>query len=260
VSSVFYLNHKMKKVTYILITILLISCNGDKVPDCFQNSGDIIQQEFEVTTFSKITVFEHIELILKVAPTESVIVETGEYLMNDIKVSVEEGRLILKNENSCNLTRDYGITKIYVSAPNITEIRNSSGLAMRSDGVLNYPNLTLISEESVSDDVFHSTGDFRVQVNCQFLYVVTNNLSNIFISGTVEDLLVRFYAGDGRFEGANLIAQNIEIFQRSSNDIILNPQLSLTGEIRSTGDVILVNEPPILNVQQFYTGRLIINN
>lgn len=249
----------MKKIGYILITVLLISCNGDKVPDCFQNAGDIIQQEFEVSTFDKITVFERIELILTEAPIESVIVETGEYLMNDIKVNVEEGRLILKNENSCNLTRDYGITKVYVSAPNITEIRNSSGLAMRSNGVLNYPRLTLISEESVSEDVFHSTGDFRVQINSQYLYVVTNNLSNVFISGTVDELLIRFYAGDGRFEGANLIAQNIEIFQRSSNDMILNPQQSLIGEIRSTGDVILINEPPILNVQQFYTGQLIIN-
>ncbi len=249
----------MKKIVYIIITVFLISCNGDNVPDCFQNSGDIIQQEFEVTTFDKITVFERIELILKVAPTESVIVETGEYLMNDIKVSVEEGRLILKNYNGCNLTRDYGITKIYVSAPNITEIRNSSGLAMRSDGVLSYPRLTLISEDSEEEDAFHTDGDFYLQVNCQFVYVATSNLSNVFISGTVEDLLVRFYSGDGRFEGANLIAQNIEIFQRSSNDMILNPQLSLTGEIRSTGDVILVNEPPILNVQEFYTGQLIIN-
>jgi hypothetical protein len=249
----------MRKIVYIFITILLISCNGDKVPDCIQNSGDIIQQGFEVSTFDKITVFERVELILTEAPSQSVIIETGEYLINEIKVFVEEGRLIIKDENSCNLTRDFGITKVYVSAPNITEIRNSSGLEMRSNGVLNYSNLTLISEESVSEDVFHSTGDFRVQVNCQNLHVVTNNLSNVFISGAVEDLVVGFYSGDGRFEGAELIAQNIEIFQRSSNDMILNPQQSLIGEIRSTGDVILVNEPTILNVQQFYTGQLIIN-
>lgn len=250
----------MKKNIYILLTVLFFSCNGDKVPDCFQNAGDIIQQEFEVATFSKITVFERIELILTEASTETVTVETGEYLMNEIKVYVEEGRLILKNENGCNLTRDYGITKIYVSAPNITEIRNSSGLAMRSNGVLNYPRLTLISEDSVEEDAFHTDGDFHLQVNCQYIYVATNNLSNVFISGAVEDLLVRFYSGDGRFEGADLIAQNVEIFQRSSNDMILNPQQTLIGEIRSTGDVILVNEPPVLDVHQFYTGHLIIQN
>lgn len=250
----------MKKIVYILVTVLLFSCNGEKVPNCFQNSGDIIQQEFVMPAFDKITVFERIELIITEESMQSIVVETGEYLMNDIKVNVEEGRLILKNENACNLTRDYGITKIYVSNSNLTEIRNSSGLAVSSIGVLNFPNLTLISEDFAEEDAFHTDGDFRLQVNCNSLNVVTNGLSNAFISGTVNNLFVGFYAGDGRFEGADLVAQNIEIFHRGSNDMILNPQQSITGEIRSTGDVILVNEPPFINVQQFYTGQLIIQN
>lgn len=250
----------MKNIIYILSICLFSACNSDKVSDCFQNAGDIIQQEFEVSPFNKITVFQRIELILTEGPIESVTVETGEYLMNDIKVYVEEGRLILKDENGCNLTREYGITKVFVSAPSITEIRNSSGLTMRSDGVLNYPNLILVSEDFVEEDAYHTDGDFNIQVNCNSLDVVTNNLSNIFVSGSVNDLTIGFYAGDSRFEGANLVAQNIEIFHRGSNDMILNPQLSLTGEIRSTGDVIVVNEPETLNVQQFYTGQLIIQN
>ncbi len=249
----------MRKTIYIFSAILFFACNGEKAPDCFQNAGDIIQQEFQVETFSQITVFERIELIVTEASTHSVLVETGEYLMNDIKVSVENGRLILKNQNACNLTRDYGITKIYVSAPNLTEIRNSSGLTVSSNGIWNFPTLALVSEDSEAEDFYHTDGDFKVQVNCNQLNVVTNNLSSIYVNGTVNDLAIGFYSGDGRFEGANLIAQHISIFQRSSNDMILNPQQSLTGEIRSTGDVILVNEPPVLDVQVFYTGRLIIN-
>ena len=250
----------MKKLIYILSVCLLFACNGEKVPDCFQNAGDIIQQEFQVSTFDKITVFERIELILTEGPIETVMVETGEFLMDEIKVNVEEGRLILKDENGCNLTRDYGITKIYVTAPNITEIRNSSGLTISSNGILNYPNLNLISEDFAVEDEFHTDGDFRLSVNCSTLNVSTNGLSNLFINGTVNDLFVGFYAGDGRFEGQNLIAQHIDIFQRSSNDMIFNPQQSITGEMRSTGDVILVNEPPIVDVQVFYTGELIIQN
>jgi hypothetical protein len=247
----------MKKIIYIIVIISLQSCNGDKVPDCFQNAGNSIQQEIFVEVFDKITAFERIELIVTDDAIQSVVVETGEYLMNDIKVTVEDGRLVLKNENACNLTRDYEITKVYVSSPNLVEIRNSSGLPMRSNGILNYTNLTLISDDMIGESVYHTDGDFHLQVNCQSLYVGTNNLSNVFISGTVMDLFVGFYSGDGRFEGANLIAQNIEIFQRSSNDMILNPQQSIIGEIRSTGDVILVNEPPIMDVQQFYSGHLI---
>ncbi|MCB0446503.1 MAG: DUF2807 domain-containing protein [Gelidibacter sp.] len=247
----------MKKIAYIISFVLLLACNGENVPDCFQNAGDSIQQEFEVDAFDKITVFERIELIITDEASQKVKVETGEYLMNDIKVTVEDGRLILKNENGCNLTRDYGLTKVYVSTPNLIEIRNSSGMTIKSNGVLSYPSLTLVSEDFNAEGVYHTDGDFNVQVNCNSLSAITNNLSNMFISGTTTDLFIGFYSGDARFEGANLIAQNIEVYQRSSNDMIINPQVSLIGEIRSTGDVISLNQPPIVNVQEFYTGRLI---
>ena len=235
----------------------MFACNGDNVPDCFQNAGDIIEKEFEVAEFTKITVNPRVELILTQAPTQQVIVQTGEYLMSDIDVRVEDGSLRLFNDNVCNLTRDYGITKVFVTSPNITEIRNGSSFTVSSIGVLNYDNLRLISEDFNAEDALNTTGNFDVEVNCQNLNIVINNLSSVFISGTVESLFVGYYSGDARFEGRDLIAQDVEIYQRSSNDMIINPQQSIIGEIRSTGDVILVNTPPVIDVQQFYTGQLI---
>ena len=248
----------MKKFLYLILTVFLVACNGDNVPDCFQNAGAIVQEEFQVQSFDKIIVFERVELIIIQSDIQKVVVETGEHLMNDIKVNVVDGQLVLKNKNACNLIRDYGITKVFVETPDLIEVRNSSGLSVRSIGYLNFPILTLISENHNNNEVTHTDGDFDLKFNGISLNISTNNLSNVFISGTVDNLFIGFYSGNGRFEGENLIAQNIEIFQRSSNDMILNPQQSITGEVRSTGDVILVNEPPIVNVQQFYTGELII--
>lgn len=247
----------MKKGLLIILTILVFTCNSEDAPDCFQNSGDQIQEEFVVNDFTKITVFPRVELIVKQSPNQSVIVETGEFLLNDIEVKVENNRLLVINNNACNLTRGYGLTKVYVSSPNLTEIRNGSGLTVSSDGVLTYDNLKLISEDfNVEADV-NSDGDFDVQVDCIELDCVVNNLSSMRVRGVVDNLFVGYYSGDARFNGRHLIAQNIEIFQRSSNDMIVNPQQSLTGEIRSTGDVISVNIPPVVDVEEFYTGRLI---
>ena len=248
----------MKKLIYSVIATVLLSCNGKNVPDCFQNSGAIVQKEFTVAEFSEIIVFERVQLIIKDAPEQKITVETGEYLLDEIVVKVEDGQLILKNENGCNLTRDYGITKIYVSVPNVRSIRSSTGLPILSDGILNYPDLALVSEDFETEGHYQSNGDFRLDVNCTNLTVATNNLSHLFLNGTVENLTIGFYSGNSRFEGRNLIAQNISIFQRSSNDMILNPQLTLTGEIRSTGNVIMVNEPPVVDVQTYYTGSLIV--
>jgi hypothetical protein len=227
------------------------------VPDCFQNTGDIIEQEFVVDAFDKITVFEGVELIITDAPIQKVVVQTGEYLLSDVKVSVVDGRLILKDENGCNIARDYGVTKVFVSSPNLLEIRNSSNFTISSNGVLNYSELTLLSEDFGNEDVYTTMGDFNLQVNTNELRLTFNNLSTAFISGNVTDLFIGFYSGDSRFEGADLIAQNIQIYQRSSNDMIINPQLSLKGEIRSTGDVISLNQPAVVDVETFYTGQLI---
>ena len=42
--------------------------------------------------------------------------------------------------------------------------------------------------------------------------------------------------------------------------MIINPQQSLTGVITGTGDVIAVNRPPVVDVEERYTGRLIFED
>ena len=250
----------MRKLIYIVFAIMILSCNGENAPDCFQNAGDIIQKEFDVEVFTEVTAFPRIELIVTDGPIQSVTVQTGEYLMSDIEVKVEDGRLELYNNNACNLTRDYSLTKVFVTTPNLTEIRNGSGLTVSSQGVLSYGILKLISEDFSEEDAVNTNGDFQLEVDCNTLNVVVNNLSSVFVSGEVNNLFLGYYSGDARFEGRNLIAQDVHIFHRSSNDFVINAQQSLTGEIRSTGDVILVNTPPTIDVEQFYTGQLIFED
>jgi len=42
--------------------------------------------------------------------------------------------------------------------------------------------------------------------------------------------------------------------------MIVNPQNSITGVIRATGDVISLNRPPIVDVDELFTGRLIFED
>ena len=248
----------MKKIIYILSLFLIVACNSEDALDCFQTEGNIVQQEVVVGSFEKIVVNRDIELIIKEGQEYTVTIETGENLLNDVLATVVDNELQLSDYNSCNYVRDYGITKVYVTAPNITEIRNSSQYEVSSNGVLTYSNLTLISEDFNAPGSF-TVGDFRLQINNDKLRVVSNNISSFYITGTVNSLFVGFYAGAGRFEGENLIAQNVDVFHRGSNDMVVNPQTSLTGELRGTGNLISVSQPPTVEVEQFYTGELIFN-
>jgi len=120
------------------------------------------------------------------------------------------------------------------------------------------PHRILVISNALNE--VNTNGNFDIELDCNALRIDVNNLSTSFISGAVNSLEVRYFSGDARFEGRNLIAQNVDIFQRSSNDMIINAQQSLTGEVRGTGDVILVNTPPIVGVEQFYTGQLIFED
>lgn len=245
----------MKKLIYIVV-LFIFACDSEDANDCIQTSGSIIQEEVVVLDFERILVNRDIELIITEATDYKVVIETGENLINDVKVEVVGNRLVLTDNNTCNYVRDYGITKIYVEAPNLTEIRTSSQYEISSNGVLTYPSLRLLSED-FNEATDFTVGDFRLSINSESLNITSNNISSFYINGEVDNLFVGFFSGSGRFEGENLIAQNVEISHRGSNDMIVNPILSLTGIIRGTGDVISVNEPPIVDIECIYTGQLI---
>ncbi len=242
---------------YCFILCTFYGCNSEDANDCFQTAGTTIQQEFDVSSFNKIIVNERIELIVKDGAEQEIIVETGENLLNDVKVAVENNILILTNDNKCNFARDYGNTKITVTAPNLIELRNSSELPIRSEGVLTYPNLRIIADDFQSD--FLNVGDFYLTVNNNSLNVVSNGISNFYIDGQTTDLTVGFFAGDSRFEGENLIATNVTVTHKSSNDMLVNPQSSISGNIFSIGDVISFNNPATIDVTEHYQGKLIFN-
>ncbi|MGR7812371.1 head GIN domain-containing protein [Lacinutrix undariae] len=249
----------MKKIIGLFILVLVFACDSEDANDCFQTTGHNVQQEFLVENFEKILVNRGVELFIEQGDTYTVIVESGENLINDVDVIVVGNQLEITDNNTCNFVRDYAVTKVYVTAPNIKTIRSSTQYEISSIGVLNYNNLSLISEDFNLQGSF-TVGDFSLQLNATNLSIVSNNMSSFYLSGTAENVNVGFYSGSGRFEAEDLIAQNINVYHRGTNDMIVNPQLQLTGEIRSVGNVIVVNTPPLVTAQSFYTGHLVFED
>ncbi|MBP2833737.1 DUF2807 domain-containing protein [Aquimarina sp. U1-2] len=246
----------MKKLLFIIGIVAVMGCDSENALDCFQRTGATVRQEIEVQDFSRILVNPNIELILKQGDTTAVSIETGDNLLNDVSVIVDGDRLILNDSNDCAFFRAINPTKVFVTAPNITQIRSATQFDISSDGVLNYPSLSLLSED-FNEDTGTTTGTFNLRVNAQNIAIVANNITSFFIEGVTESLSVNFASGIGRFEGGNLIAQKVSFFHRGANKIIVHPIESLQGELRSTGDLIAVNTPPVVEVEQFFTGRLL---
>ncbi len=248
-------DYNMKKIEYLLVLLSIFSCDQEDAWDCIQTSGAPITQELIVDAFDKILVNRDIELVVKEGVEYKVEIQTAENLLDTIEVIVLDNQLQLTNSNSCNFVRDYGLTKMIVTTPTLKEIRSSTQHLTSSEGILTFEDLYLISENYNSDYI--SSGDFNMTLNTQSLRVVANNLSGFTISGSTETLSVYFAAGLCGFKGADFIAQHVTIFQRSSHDITVNPQQSLKVDIRSVGNVISMNTPPVVEVEEYYTGRLL---
>ncbi len=239
------------------VILVANSCNSDSSPDCLQNSGEIVRTEISVPNFTKITIFEKVSLILKQGDTQKVEIETGEFLLNEISAKVEGDRLIVRNENGCNLFREYGITKVYVTSPNINEIRSSTGQDIISDGPLKYPNITLLSESFLNPEAITVDGAFDLELQAQNVNVIVNGIAYFKLKGTVINLSLVIASGDSRIEAQDLEAQNIDLNHRGSNDMLINARQSIKGVIRGTGDVLGYYRPATIAVEEIYKGRLI---
>lgn len=251
-----FISRAVEKSVLCLLA-LMISCNSENAPDCFQNAGDLVRVEVEVPDFSTITVFEKLNLVLRQGEEQRVEIESGEFLLNEISAEVEDGRLIVRNENGCNFVRDFGISTIYVTSPNITEIRSSTGLLICSDGVLSYPSLTLFAESFVNPEAETTDGSFDLTLDVEQLSIVVNGIAFFQLRGATENLNITVAAGDSRIEAEDLLAQNVNLDHRGSNTVFVNPQERISGVIRGTGDVISVNRPPSIDVEEIFNGRLI---
>ena len=235
--------------------VLATSCGISE--DCFKGNGNQVIQLFPLENFTKIKVYDGVELVIKEGTNYEVKVITSDNILDNLEVKLEGNMLVVKDNSTCNIARDYGLTTVYVTAPNITEIHSKTDQDIRSDGVLNYSDLKLISID-LSDGA--GTGDFRLSLNTINLYVESNNVSNFYLTGQSQNLHVFFSWGNGIFYGENLIVNIITIYHRGSNNIFLFPINSIEGNIYATGNVVLKNNPIVSpNVIQHFTGRLILD-
>ncbi len=250
----------MKKLIFLLVVIGFLGCDSEDAGDCLQKSGEIVQKELKVEDFHEIMVYDKIKLFIQQGEEQKVIVETGKNLLNEVSAEVVDGRLILKNENRCNLVRDYGITSIKVTVTNLTYLRHAGNFPLESIGTLSLDKLWLVSENQARNLEIYTNGDFNLKLNVEDLRITADNYSHFFLEGKVQNFDLFFAAGDGRLEARDLFVQNYEIFHRGTNKLIINPQQSLKGDIYSYGDVISVNRPPIVSVKEHFRGKLIFEN
>jgi len=255
----------MKKIiiyiTNLCYLFLVTSCGISE--DCFKGNGNQISQTFPLQNFTKIKVYDGVGLVVKEGANYEVKITTSDNIINNIEVKLNGEMLVIKDNSSCNLTRDYGQTKVFITIPDGTilpliqelELHCKTEKKIQSDGILHSPIIRLFS---IGDDGDGSgTGDFQLAIDNGQFVVESNNVSNFYINGNCNEMLLNFYFGNGRFYGENLQVENIKVYHRGSNDMMVYPIQKIEGTIFATGNVVLENVPQIIDVEEVFRGRVI---
>lgn len=246
-----------KRVLLLAVILLFVQC--DNPVDCVKSTGPMASKNFPGLEFRKILVNKNIALVLKQGKGTSVEVVSGENLINDIEVSVNGDMIIFKDGTSCNWTRDYGQTTVYVTAPNITDIYSKTEQNITSDGTLTYDDMHLVAMDTEDQFDGAGTGDFVMQIDNETVFVEGNTVSQFHLSGATKRLSANFYSGSGILKAQNLWANRIYVFHRGSNDMFVYPLLEISGDIYSLGNVYAGLRPENVQVNEHYRGRLIFN-
>lgn len=247
---------RKKRLHIVIIFCLLLATGCGLSEDCFKGNGTAIIKTFPFENFTKIKVYEGIGLVVKEGPNYEVKIAAPSSILDNIEVKMDGSMLVVKDRSTCNLAREYGQTVVYVTTPSLEEIHSKTEQEIKSDGVLTFPELKLYSVD-INDGA--GTGDFRLKLDTQLVYIESNNVSNFYVSGETDQLIVFFSWGNGVFNGEQLQSNSIDVYHRGSNDIIFFPIQSIEGNIYSTGNIVLKNRPIMPpNVVQHLTGRLIM--
>jgi hypothetical protein len=249
----------MRKII-ILLSFLLVFISCEKPSECYESTGDMVTRTIPVNPFTRIKVYRGIAVVITEGPEYKVEIKSGSNLIDNVSVTQNDNQLVFTDNTTCNWLREYGQTTVYVTTPNLEEIYSKTERNISSNGTLTYPTLRIFALDKDADgEEGAGTGDFYLTLNNSQLVVENNNVSRYFISGTTNEANLNLYAGDGRIDASNLTSQTIKVYHRGSNDMIVRPMQSITGKMVSTGDVILKNNPPIVEVQQLYQGQVIYN-
>lgn len=244
----------LQYITLVLLFSVLGGCGLST--DCLGSAGETISEEVTIAPFSSIEVHEDIELIVARGDVHKVVVSAGKNIIDNVGVDVVEGRLFLTTDEPCGWQSGNKVTSIYVTTPELTEIRSYTQFAVRSQGVLDFERLTLKSVV-LQEPEGVATGEFFLHIDVDRLSIEANEFANFEIKGRADALWLSLVDGTVRAYMPDLEVLDAQVYHRSAQHITIRPLLSVKGSLWGTGDLILLNTPEVIEVEENYTGKVI---
>ncbi len=224
------------KCVLLLITFLT-GCDKDHLGDCLKSTGSIVSETRPVSDFSRIDVYNNVEVIITQDTVNSITVEAGKHIMYGITTEINDGILTIRNENKCNWVRSYSKTiVVYVHEKDLNMIHHHGSATVSSAN-------TLVG--TTFDFNVWNSGDMRLSVSAGNIYSRQHStVGDMTLSGNSTFVYI-YNAGNAFTYEKDLIAQNSDIDQRGTGDIYVQASQSLAVSIHDSGNVYYSGNPQV---------------
>ena len=245
----------MKKGTLIILSftflVFIISGCGKDEGVCVSSTGKVITQDRGNTPFSRIYVNDNINLILTQDPANNkIVVEAGENLIHGITTKIDSGKLVLRNENSCNWLRSFKVpVNVYLTFTKLDTISFSAAGNITCTNDLTNGSFYL--------EVIEGSGhiDLKLQTYRSFFFLPSG--TTLVTATGISEVTTVISSSFGPFHAEDLESKFTYISTNSPNDIFVSSSIELDVKIGNIGDVYYRGDPPGIMTEFTSDGRLI---
>ncbi len=236
----------MKSKFAILFTILL---NALFFSSCIfigpsvKGNGDVVEERREVGNFNEIKTSRGMNVYLSQGTNQKVLVEADSNLMDAIETKVDDSTLVITT--SKNIRRSKSL-KVFVTAPQINNIRTTAGSNVYSENQLKTEKLELTASAG---------SNMRLDVDANNMDVSATAGSNINIEGKSEVFTAKATSGSN-IKAEDLTVEDCNARTTSGANIWIHVNSKLDGKASSGGNIFYSGNPKSVNSESSSGGNV----
>ncbi len=239
--------------SYFLIFILFFlfnSCKKENLCDCFKGTGKDIEETRSLNAFDEILVEDKIEVHIKNGTDYVAKIVAGSKVIPLIKTSVENGKLKISDNNTCDFTRDYSRKVIVeITVPALNKInQNGTGNVIMDDEF----NCDILSY------YLSNSGNLYINTTANIVYGSMHGNGDVYVKGKIKSNFI-YAGGQGFYHAFDANSDEMILTMNTSGkmEVSVNQFLKIDMAERSTGNIYYRGNPNKTTLNIKGTGKLI---
>jgi hypothetical protein len=235
---------------FFIVLILFNSCKKENLCDCFKGTGKNITEKRQLSPFNELLVEDNIDVHIKQGNDYSATITAGSNVMSLIKTRIEDGKLKITDNNTCDFTRDYQRkVRINITVPSINKInQNGTGNVFMEDEFIC---------ERLSYYLSNS-GNLYINTNANIVYGSMHGNGDVYVKGKIKSNFI-YAGGQGYYNSFEASSDEMILTLNTSGSmkVSVNQFLKIDMLDRSTGNIYFKGNPTNISLNIKGTGKLI---